>query len=188
MQLTVFSSRFDEVFFTTSASLVTRRDSGAASQSIDGERNWRDGWTFARALSPTVWAVWGGFMVFGGHVVWFLERGTKHFKSTKGQSWMEYWQSSLGTITWFSLQSLFQVHDVSPERITSRVFVWFWYFGSMILLAFYTANLVSVTESAYAHSCPPGKQVQEMASFGLLPFWLLIFPSPSILFLASKSV
>ena len=43
----------------------------------------------------------------------------------------------------FGMQSFFHVHDIAPQRPTTRFFIWFWYFGTTILIASYTANLAN---------------------------------------------
>ncbi|MFS7923306.1 putative periplasmic binding protein-like I [Helianthus anomalus] len=94
-------------------------------------------WAFLRPFTVEMWLVSGGFFLFIGFVVWFLEhRSNEEFRGPPlGQ---------IVTVLWFSFSTMFFSHREKIVSTLARFVLILWLFVVLIITSSYTASLTSI--------------------------------------------
>ncbi|CAM0951461.1 unnamed protein product [Alopecurus aequalis] len=101
------------------------------------DRRQKTAWTFLKPLTAGLWLGIGGFFVFTGFVVWFIEHRTnQEFRGPPA--------SQIGSIFYFSFSTLVFAHREKIMNNLSRIVLVVWLFVVLIVQQSYTASLSSI--------------------------------------------
>ncbi|KAK1430731.1 hypothetical protein QVD17_13682 [Tagetes erecta] len=94
-------------------------------------------WAFLRPFTIEMWLVSGGFFLFFGFVIWFLEhRLNEEFRGPPVRQ--------IITILWFSFSTMFFSHREKIVSTLGRFVLILWLFVVLIITSSYTASLTSI--------------------------------------------
>ncbi|XP_076906232.1 glutamate receptor 3.4-like [Bidens hawaiensis] len=94
-------------------------------------------WAFLRPFTVELWLVCGGFFLFVGFVIWFLEhRLNEEFRGPPLRQ--------IVTVLWFSFSTMFFSHREKIVSMLGRFVLILWLFVVLIITSSYTASLTSI--------------------------------------------
>ncbi|KAK9077867.1 hypothetical protein SSX86_006205 [Deinandra increscens subsp. villosa] len=94
-------------------------------------------WAFLRPFTLEMWLVSGGFFLFVGFVVWFLEhRSNEEFRGPP--------MRQIITVLWFSFSTMYFSHREKIVSTLGRFVLILWLFVVLIITSSYTASLTSI--------------------------------------------